>query len=195
MDAVLPFIQQGYRVVAALAPLIVGATLVLAGMGKVVDSSKFRSFLWQMGLIPRAWTNSLLYTLPLVEIALGFWVVLGDDLYALAAGASFSLLAVFTVVSLYVVASGASTSCGCFGSLSGPMTKASVYRNAILATLAGVVLSTALANESVGTTGPGQAIATLGVVLATLVIVEIKRSYLNSRATVARQAKQSTSDS
>jgi uncharacterized membrane protein YphA (DoxX/SURF4 family) len=107
--AALPWVGLLVRVVAA------GIWLV-AGASKLADLTAFRQEVAAYDVLPSGLVDVVGYGLPLFEIALGFYLVVGLFVRA-AAAVSLALILVFIAVQAQAWARGLSIECGCFGSL------------------------------------------------------------------------------
>jgi putative oxidoreductase len=122
-------IEKGKILVWAFK-LGLGALLLYAGIMKLLDPAGFAEEISNYRFLPEL-APFLAVMLPPVEVLLGCVLVVAGTknpwLSAAALGTTL-LMAVFTVAVTQAVLRGIDTSCGCFGSDSGPITWLTVIR-------------------------------------------------------------------
>ena len=100
-----------------LAVRLAGAAVWLfAGITKLTDLNSFHAQVDAYQLLPHAAVAPFAYALPLVEVALGCYLLAGA-LVRQVAIASCVLMAVFVCAQAQAWARGLSIDCGCFGSV------------------------------------------------------------------------------
>ncbi len=92
------------------------AIWLTAGAAKLADLDTFRGEVGAYDVLPSSLVDPVAYTLPLLELALGLYLVAGL-LVRQAAAVSVVLLLVFVVAQTQAWARGLSIECGCFGGL------------------------------------------------------------------------------
>jgi uncharacterized membrane protein YphA (DoxX/SURF4 family) len=110
LSPALPWIGLAVRLIAA------GIWLV-AGGAKLGDLTAFKQEVAAYDVAPSSLVDVIAYGLPLLELGLGIYLVLGL-LVRPAAVLSVALMLVFIGVQSQAWARGLSIQCGCFGSLS-----------------------------------------------------------------------------
>jgi len=109
------------RYLTAALRLVVGVTLIVAGVGKVPHQQEFIDLVASYHILPEALCEAYGLLLPWAEIAAGVCLVLG--LFTRYASALSILMFVsFMVANSVSLARGASSECDCFGQL-GPLTE------------------------------------------------------------------------
>lgn len=98
------------------ARLTAGAIWLVAGVAKARDFEAFRAQVAGYDVLPHALVAWVGYGLPLLEIALGAYLVLGFMVRP-AAWLSLALLAVFIAAQAQAWARGLVIDCGCFGAI------------------------------------------------------------------------------
>jgi uncharacterized membrane protein YphA (DoxX/SURF4 family) len=116
--------------------------LLFSGVTKMRRFRAFRDQLVRHSLLPSRIAGSPAFVVPPVEVALGLLLLSGCWRFGAMAGAA-ALMSVFTMFVGYVVATGRSVACFCFGEDEGSISAATLARNLFLLALAGV--GTALA--------------------------------------------------
>ena len=108
-DRALPWLGLAARLAA-------GVIWLVAGIAKARDFDAFHAQVAGYDLVPHALVSWVAYGLPLLEIALGAYLVVGL-LVRPAAWLSAGLLAVFIAAQAQAWARGLVIDCGCFGTL------------------------------------------------------------------------------
>jgi uncharacterized membrane protein YphA (DoxX/SURF4 family) len=110
--------------------LVLGGVLLYAGVMKLLDPTGFAEEIANYRFLSEL-APVLAVVLPPVEIALGATLILArlsNPWLPAAALGSALLMAVFTIAVAQAVLRGIDTSCGCFGTESGPITWLTVMR-------------------------------------------------------------------
>jgi len=103
------------RDLAALAArLVAGGIWIVAGVAKALDFDSFHLQLQGYDVLPQSTVSWVTYGLPVLEIALGAYLVVGL-LVRPAAWLSVGLMTVFIVAQGQAWARGLHIDCGCFG--------------------------------------------------------------------------------
>ena len=105
----LPILGLVIRIAAA-------AVWLVAGAAKVGELQHFHAQVDQYRLLPSALEAPFAYTLPLLELAVGFYLLVGLLTRIVALLGCF-LMVLFLVAQAQAWARGLSLDCGCFGSL------------------------------------------------------------------------------
>ncbi len=117
--------------------ILLGLVFLWAGLGKIYDSQGASTFLEALGLVTREHSDTVTLGIASIEVTLGAALMGGWDLW-LSSAIAFVLLALFTLVSVYAVASGAIVPCGCFaGAPESEIDVMTVARNLGLVVVAG----------------------------------------------------------
>jgi uncharacterized membrane protein YphA (DoxX/SURF4 family) len=100
--------------VVLLLRLAVGALFIFAGASKIGHAGLFAAQITAFGLVPRPLIAPMALLLPVFEVLLGGYLVLGlyTRVAAIVAGVQ---LAIFAGAIASAVSRGLSLSCGCFG--------------------------------------------------------------------------------
>jgi uncharacterized membrane protein YphA (DoxX/SURF4 family) len=98
------------------ARLAAGGIWLAAGVVKATDFTSFRAEVRAYDALPDALVSWVAYGLPLLEIVLGAYLVVGL-LVRPAAALSCALMAVFIAAQTQAWARGLQLDCGCFGSV------------------------------------------------------------------------------
>jgi uncharacterized membrane protein YphA (DoxX/SURF4 family) len=123
----------------AISRLLLSVTFFAAGFAKARRPPAFRYAMGALGLPTRS-APFLLVLIPALELATSFLLLWADTAVAGAAGALALLLSFIALMALNL-ARHQRAACGCFGNASGgPAGLAGLFRNQLLATLAGLVL-------------------------------------------------------
>ena len=123
----------------AISRLVLSLTFFAAGLAKARRPAAFRQAMGELGLPARA-TPYLLVLVPALEMVIAFLLLWADTAVAGAVGALALLLSFIALMALNL-ARRQRAGCGCFGNAnggSGGLT--GLFRNQLLATLAGLVL-------------------------------------------------------
>jgi uncharacterized membrane protein YphA (DoxX/SURF4 family) len=122
-----------------LMRVAVGALFVWAGAAKIGHADVFAAQIAAFGLVPRALIGPMALLLPIFEVLLGGYLVLG--LYTRVAAALAGIqLVIFATAIGSAVARGLSLSCGCFGPADSTKTSwPEVARDVIFAAVAAFV--------------------------------------------------------
>jgi putative oxidoreductase len=117
-----------------------GGLFVAAGVLKTRDPAGFAQEIANYDFLP-ALAPYLSAALPTTEVVAGLALIILPATWRRAAAVTVAgMLGVFTVAALSVLARGVNVDCGCFGTVSGPVTWLTVLRNlALLGTVAAVV--------------------------------------------------------
>ncbi|PYT07943.1 MAG: hypothetical protein DMF60_06045 [Acidobacteria bacterium] len=108
------------QVRTAFLRIAIGLLLIGAGIAKLMSPLAFLAALKAADWLPNTLLSLLLIGVPVVEVALGFVLLIGWKVRTTAIG-SFILIALFTVFLLIETARGNNTNCGCFGESNGLM--------------------------------------------------------------------------
>lgn len=109
-----------------------GAIWLVAGAAKLADLQHFHAQVNAYDVLPASLATVFAYTLPLLEVAVGLYLLVGL-LVRPAAIVSCLLMAVFIVAMAQAWARGLSLDCGCFGAIAKePVGLGSVARDAAL---------------------------------------------------------------
>jgi uncharacterized membrane protein YphA (DoxX/SURF4 family) len=98
--------------------VILGAVFLLAGVSKALDMNAFAGEINAYQMMPSTLVSPLSIALPLVEILLGVYLLLGL-MQRWAAVASGVLLLIFIAAMTQAMARGLTLDCGCFGNTLG----------------------------------------------------------------------------
>jgi uncharacterized membrane protein YphA (DoxX/SURF4 family) len=98
------------------ARLAAGAVWLVAGAVKATDFTSFQAEVRAYDVLPGSLVEWVAYGLPLLEIALGAYLVAGLMIRP-AAALSCALMAVFIAAQAQAWARGLNLDCGCFGSI------------------------------------------------------------------------------
>jgi uncharacterized membrane protein YphA (DoxX/SURF4 family) len=98
--------------------VIVGGVFLVAGISKALDMSAFAAEIGAYQMIPAPLVQPMSIALPLLEILIGAYLLLGL-MQRLAAGAAGALLLVFIAAMAWALAHGLTLDCGCFGNALG----------------------------------------------------------------------------
>lgn len=107
--------MRDVKVVAAALRLLLGATLLGAGLPKVGQPEVLLTTIEGYRLVPATLTGILAVVLPWLELATGLLLTAGLWVRA-SAGIAAALFAVFLIAVLGALLRGIDISCGCFGS-------------------------------------------------------------------------------
>jgi uncharacterized membrane protein YphA (DoxX/SURF4 family) len=102
--------------VGAAARVSAGAIWLVAGFAKATDFTSFENQVRGYDMVPSAVAPWVAYGLPLLEIALGAYLVAGL-LVRPAAWLSIALLGILIAAQVQAWARGLTIDCGCFGAL------------------------------------------------------------------------------
>jgi len=108
-DRLLPACGLALRLTAATVWLV-------AGTAKLADLERFHAQIRQYDLLPGALEAPFAYTLPLLEVGIGLYLLIGLSVRAAGIVASL-LMVVFLAAQAQAWARGLSLDCGCFGAL------------------------------------------------------------------------------
>ena len=103
------YILTGVRV-------ILGMLFVISGISKIVDLPVFVAVLRNFGLVPDALLGPFAILIPILELCFGFLLSIGFFTRSSAA-VIILLLTLFIAGIIFVLMTGKSTDCGCFGSI------------------------------------------------------------------------------
>ncbi|HEU0194206.1 MAG TPA: MauE/DoxX family redox-associated membrane protein [Gaiellales bacterium] len=112
----MPDIARRRDLLGLAARLAAGGIWLAAGVAKALDFDSFRVQIEGYDVLPHAAVSWVAYGLPLLEIALGAYLILGL-LVRPAAWLSLGLLVVFIAAQAQAWARGLAIDCGCFGSV------------------------------------------------------------------------------
>jgi hypothetical protein len=118
------------------------ALLLISGFAKLSRFRDFRDLLVRHSLLPSRVAGSPAFVVPPLEIALGFLLVSGFWRFAALAGSAI-LMAIFTMFVGWILATGRSVSCFCFGEDEGRISGSTLARNLFLVALAGAGMALA----------------------------------------------------
>ena len=119
--------------------MIAAAIWLVAGIAKIADLTAFKQEVAAYDVAPSGLVEPIAYALPLVEVALGIYLVVGL-LVRPAAALSTALMLLFIGVQAQAWARGLSIECGCFGGLSKETVGAGTIVRDILLTIPSLVL-------------------------------------------------------
>jgi len=139
------------QVRTAFLRIAIGLLLILAGIAKAISPLTFSAALNAAEWLPHTLSNFLVVGVPVVEVALGFGLLIGWKVRATAI-ITFVLMALFTGFLLIETARGNSINCGCFGESNGllaPLTSGSgaLIRNGLLLLMAGILIRSATSSD------------------------------------------------
>lgn len=97
---------------------VLGGVFLLAGIGKALDMHAFAVEIDAYQLVPGALVQPMAMALPLLEILIGAYLLLGL-MQRWAAGAAGALLLIFMGAMAWAMARGFTLDCGCFGNVPG----------------------------------------------------------------------------
>lgn len=98
----------------AAAKLLIGVTLITAGLAKITDPSTLQSSIGSFGLVPEALLSPLSLWLPTFEIGVGA-LLATKSFEGGALAAATALFGTFTIFYALALLSGTQPSCSCFG--------------------------------------------------------------------------------
>lgn len=113
---------------------------ILAGLAKTSKRDEFERAVRGFKLVPRSYVPYVAVWLPRFELATGLLIALGILTVLAASLAGVAVLA-FTAGVAIALARGRRIDCGCFGQFGKPITWLTVARNAVLLTMALVVVA------------------------------------------------------
>jgi uncharacterized membrane protein YphA (DoxX/SURF4 family) len=105
--ALLPWLGLAIRLIGA-------AVWLFAGVAKLLDLDSFRLQVDAYQVLPHALIAPFAYALPLIEVVLGLYLLVGALVRPVAI-VSCMLMAIFIAAQLQAWARGLSIDCGCFG--------------------------------------------------------------------------------
>ncbi len=127
------------EVLVGLVRMVLGGTLIVAGVSKSLDRNRFVRTLQNMAPIPRPLIGLISFLVPTAELALGALVGTGLA-YRPASLATAAMIASFTLVVAVQLARGRESECACFGSLTrGRIGAGTLARNLLLLAISFVV--------------------------------------------------------
>jgi uncharacterized membrane protein YphA (DoxX/SURF4 family) len=103
---------------ALLSRVVVGGVFLLAGISKALDTRAFASEISAYQIAPAGLVQPLAIALPLLEILIGVYLLLGL-MQRWAAAAAGALLLIFIGAMTWALARGLTLDCGCFGNALG----------------------------------------------------------------------------
>jgi uncharacterized membrane protein YphA (DoxX/SURF4 family) len=115
---------------------VLGVVFLLAGIGKALDMRAFAVEIDAYQMVPGTLVQPMSIALPLLEILIGVYVLLGL-MQRWAAGAAGALLLIFIAAMAWAMLRGLTLDCGCFGNVPG----LSAFRDTVSA---GTILRDAL---------------------------------------------------
>jgi len=119
---------------------ILGTIFIFSGITKAIDITKFAEALANFRLLNDNLINVIKYTLPIIEILLGIFIIF-NFYSSLPSSIASLVLSFFTALIVAKLFEGEQISCGCFGALSSDrLDILSVVRNLILI-LIGIIVS------------------------------------------------------
>ena len=122
--------EKRIEILRWIVKLLLGGLLLYAGAMKLLDPAGFAEEIANYRFLPEI-APMLAVVLPPVELALGATLIvagLRNPWLPAAALGSALLMVVFTIAVTQAVLRGIDTSCGCFGTSSGPITWLTVIR-------------------------------------------------------------------
>jgi uncharacterized membrane protein YphA (DoxX/SURF4 family) len=114
--AIWSFLRGPYPTLVSRA--VVGGVFLLAGVSKALDINAFAGEISAYQIVPTALVQPMAIALPLLEILIGGYLLLGL-MQRWAAAAAGALLLVFIAAMAWALARGLALDCGCFGSTLG----------------------------------------------------------------------------
>ncbi len=114
--AVWAFLLGPYPTLVSRA--VVGSVFLLAGISKALDTRAFAGEISAYQIVPAALAQPMALALPLLEILIGVYLLLGL-MQRWAAGAAGALLLIFIAAMIWALARGLTLDCGCFGNTLG----------------------------------------------------------------------------
>ena len=131
------------RTVYLVLRLLLGLLLLVAGLIKLRDPLNFRHALDAFGFLPLKITIPVAVVLPPFEVLCGLAIILGFRTRAMVSAAAGMLL-IFSAVLGWLLISGRSVDCGCFGraELLNASPPIALVRNLVFLVVAGVIYRT-----------------------------------------------------
>jgi len=103
------------RWIAIGASIILGATFIISGLGKLLGQEELLATTWLLPMVSQELGTLILYVLPWLELAVGIVLVMGICTL-LTASFSCALIAAFIFYNSWMIANGLGyESCNCFG--------------------------------------------------------------------------------
>ena len=128
--------------------IILGLVFLISGFTKLIDLDRFSEALANFKLINNEILNIVKYLLPILEIALGIFIISNLN-SSLPSFISALILSFFTALIVAKLFEGEEINCGCFGALSSEkLNLFSVFRN-ILLTLVAILISAFYENMNI----------------------------------------------
>lgn len=153
--------------IASVSAGVVGLTLLVAGLAKLVNPARFRETLARMLNLPRAAGRVTSVALPVIEVGLAVMLLLGLAIRVAAAAAALLFL-IFSAVIAAILLRRQQVVCACFGSASRqPVRPTALARNGLL-TACSVIA--AAATSPPATRLPGTLCAALLLISAALLL-------------------------
>jgi uncharacterized membrane protein YphA (DoxX/SURF4 family) len=139
------------QVRTAFLRIAIGLLLIVAGTAKFMAPLPFFAALNAADWLPHTLSSLLIVGVPVVEVALGFGLLIGWKVRATAI-ISFILMALFTGFLLIETARGNDINCGCFGESNGlldllTMGNGALIRNGLLLLMAGSLVRSSTSSD------------------------------------------------
>ena len=177
-------------VILLLIRLFLFGVFALAGVGKLLDRAGSEKAVKEFG-VPEDLARPVAYALPIVELAIGLFLLFVATSW-LAAIAGLLLLLVFVGGMIYQMAKGNAPNCHCFGQIhSEPVGKTSLIRNIGFAILSLLLVAQGRENQGLDlTSSPNdmlQAVLILGILVLLAVAVFYLKKILDQQLQIAKR--------
>ena len=177
-------------VILLLIRLFLFGVFALAGVGKLLDRPGSEKAVKEFG-VPEDLARPVAYALPIVELAIGLFLLFVATSW-LAAIAGLLLLLVFVGGMIYQMAKGNAPNCHCFGQIhSEPVGKTSLIRNIGFAILSLLLVAQGRENQGLDlTSSPNdmlQAVLILGILVLLAVAVFYLKKILDQQLQIAKR--------
>lgn len=150
------------------ARTLIGLVLLTAGVAKLIKGREFIKVVRDYDLLPQGMAAFVGQLLPSVELLLGVCLLLGILVEWSALTAALILLLFACAVAINLARGRRDIACGCFGQRDHKLSWAIVIRNAILATVAGIVWLSSFFLHDVDSVPTGEAVAMMLIAVALL---------------------------
>ena len=108
------------------ARLLIGSLFIYASVHKLLDPADFAVSVRKYLIIPAAWSNVVALTLPWIELAAGFFLIVGIQTKP-SALLTTGMLGVFLAAVIHAYSIGLDIDCGCFSSAGASAGKIGIY--------------------------------------------------------------------